>query len=266
MADPFQDVSAAGAEFVEIFARQLELRAAEPAMVDIVEAYLDDIPWDDVAFAVDVGCGTGPVTRRMAARSPDTRIVGLEPSPELLEHARTFAEGIENVKFVKGDGASLPFSVGEVDALVFHTVLCHVTEPAKLLDEAMRVLRPGGILVVCDADFSKASLSAAECDPLQSCADHFARYFVTDAHLVGRLRPLAQRAGFQLGDFRITSRTVTDADGMLVWVRLCGATMVARGEMGQPLADALVDEYERRKTAGTLYGHLPFATLVATRP
>lgn len=266
MTDPFQDVSAAGAEFVGIFARQLELRAAEPVMVDIVEAYLDDIPWDDVALAVDVGCGTGPVTRRMAARSPDTRIVGLEPSAELLEHARTLAKGINNVTFETGDGASLPFDAGEVDAIVFHTVLCHVTEPAKLLDEAMRVLRPDGTLIVCDADFSKASLSAAESDPLQACADHFARHFVTDAHLVGKLRSLARRAGFQISDFRITSRTVTDADGMLVWVRLCGATMVERGEMGQPLADALINEYERRKTAGTLYGHLPFATLVAQRP
>ncbi len=266
MADPFQDVSAAGAEFIGIFARQLELRAAEPAMVEIVEAYLDDIPWNDVAIAVDVGCGTGAVTRRLASRSPGTRVVGLEPSPELLEHARTLAEGIDNVTFETGDGAALPFDAGEVEALVYHTVLCHVVEPAKFLDEAMRVLRPGGTLVVCDADFSKASLSVAEGDPLQACAEYFARHFVTDAHLVGKLRSLARRAGFEIRDFRIASRTVTDADGMLVWVRLCGATMLERGEMGQPLADALVNEYERRKTAGTLYGHLPFATLVAKRP
>ena len=41
MPDPFQNVSAAGPEFIEVFARQLEVRAAEPAMVAIVEAYLD---------------------------------------------------------------------------------------------------------------------------------------------------------------------------------------------------------------------------------
>jgi hypothetical protein len=63
----------------------------------------------------------------------------------------------------------------------------------------------------------------------------------------------------------VTSRTVTDADGMRVWASLGGATMVERGDIGQPLADALVGEYERRKAAGTLYGHLPFATLIATK-
>ena len=69
MPDPFQNVSAAGPEFIEVFARQLEVRAAEPAMVAIVEAYLDDLPWDAIGLAVEVGCGTGPTARRMAARS-----------------------------------------------------------------------------------------------------------------------------------------------------------------------------------------------------
>ena len=68
MADPFQDVSAAGAAFIEAFTTQLEVRAAEPAMRAIVEAYLDDIDWSAVSLAVELGCGTGPIARAMAAR------------------------------------------------------------------------------------------------------------------------------------------------------------------------------------------------------
>jgi arsenite methyltransferase len=266
MTDPFQDVSAAGQEFIDTFARQLEVRAAEPVMVGIVEAYLDDLPWQAIALAVEVGCGTGPVTRRMAARSPEARIIGIEPSPELLAHAHRLAEGIGNLTFEVGDGAALPLDDATVDAIVYHTVLCHVTDPAKLLDEAMRVLKAGGTLVVCDADFSKASLAGFHGDPLQACAELFTEHFVTDPHLVGKLRALVHQAGFATRNFRVASRTVTDADNMLVWVRLGSATMVERGEIGQPLADALIGEYERRKTAGTLYGHQPFATLIATKP
>lgn len=265
MTDPFQNVSAAGQDFIDTFARQLEVRAAEPVMVDIVEAYLDDLPWETIDLAVDVGCGTGPVARRMAARSPEARVIGIEPSPDLLAHARRLADGIGNLTFEVADGAALPLDDATVDAVVFHTVLCHVTDPAKLLDEAMRVLKAGGTLVVCDADFSKASLAGTHGDPLQACAESFTEQFVTDRHLVGKLRPLVQRTGFVTRHFRVTSRTVTDADGMLVWVRLGSATMVERGEIGQPLADALVGEYERRKAAGTLYGHQPFATLIATK-
>ena len=265
MPDPFQNVSAAGPEFIEVFARQLEVRAAEPAMVAIVEAYLDDLPWGAVGLAVEVGCGTGPTARRMAARSAQTRVLGIEPSPELLTHARRLAEGIDNLTFETGDGAALPLDDATVDAIVFHTVLCHVVTPAELLTEAMRVLRPGGTLVVCDADFSKASLAGFDFDPLQACADFFVANYVTDRYLVAKLRTLAKEAGFHIKQFRITSRAVTDADGMLVWVRLGSAMMLGHGEIGQPLADALVAEYQRRKEAGTLYGHQPFATLIATK-
>lgn len=265
MADPFQNVSAAGPDFIGIFAHQLEVRAAEPAMVGIVEAYLDDLPWDDITLAVEVGCGTGPVARRMAMRSSRAQVIGIEPSPELVKHARGLAEGIANLRFETGTGEALPLEEGAADAVVFHTVLCHVVDPVELLAEAMRVLRPGGTLVVCDADFSKASLAGFDGDPLQACADFFAANYVTDPHLVAKIRMLVRDAGFQLRDFRIGSRTVTDADGMLVWVRLAGAMMVERGDIGKPLADALMGEYQRRKEAGRLYGHVPFATLIATR-
>ena len=233
-------------------------------MVAIVEAYLDDLPWDAVGLAVEVGCGTGPTARRMAARSAHTRVLGIEPSPELLTHARRLAEGIDNLTFETGDGAALPLDDGTVDAIVFHTVLCRVVAPAELLTEALRVLRPGGTLVVCDADFSKASLAGFDFDPLQACADFFVANYVTDRYLVAKLRTLVKGVGFHLKHFRITSRAVTDADGMLVWVRLGGAMMLGHGEIGQQLADALVAEYQRRKEAGTLYGHQPFATLIAT--
>ena len=88
---------------------------------------------------------------------------------------------------------------------------------------------------------------------------------MTDRYLVAKLRTLVRSTGFQIKGFRIESRTVTDADGMLVWARLGSAMMLGHGGIGQPLAEALAGEYERRKLAGTLYGHLPFATLVATK-
>ena len=58
---------------------------------------------------------------------------------------------------------------------------------------------------------------------------------------------------------------MTDADGMLVWAAPRQRHDARHGEIGQPLADALVAEYQRRKEAGTLYGHQPFATLIAKR-
>lgn len=89
--------------------------------------------------------------------------------------------------------------------------------PGELLAEGMRVLRPGGTPVVCDADFAKASRAGYEFDPLQACADYFVANYVTDRLLVAKLRSLVSDIGFHLDSFRITGRLVTDTDGMLVW-------------------------------------------------
>ena len=132
MPDPFQNVSAAGPEFIEVFARQLEVRAAEPAMVAIVEAYLDDLALGrrSASRSRSAAAPARPLDawRRVQSR---TRVLGIEPSPELLTHARRLAEGIDNLTFETGDGAALPLDDGTVDAIVFHTVLCHVVSSGR---------------------------------------------------------------------------------------------------------------------------------------
>ncbi len=265
MADPFQDVSAAGAAFIEAFTTQLEVRAAEPAMRAIVEAYLDDIDWSAVSLAVELGCGTGPIARAMAARCVAGRVLGTEPSVELLDHGRGLADGIGNLDLQVGDGSAVDLADGAADVVVFHTVLSHVPDPMVLLAEARRILRPGGTLVVCDGDFSKSSLASADNDPLNICARHFAENYVTDPHLTGRLGGLVKDAGFTQRAFRVTIRLVTDTPGMRAWVKLSGDDLVTGGNIGRPMADALLDEHDRRVEAGTLYGFQPFVTLVAER-
>jgi len=46
--------------------------------------------------------------------------------------------------------------------------------------EAVRILRPGGTLVICDADFAKATMGVVPGDPLGSCAEAFVAGSVTD--------------------------------------------------------------------------------------
>ena len=202
MADPFQNVSAAGAEFIATIAAGLEARAVDPSMVPIIEAYLDAIDWGDVRHAIEIGSGTGPISRMIADRAPMAQVTGVEPSAELVSHAERLRGERPNLRFETGDGAALRHAPGTFDLAVQHTVLSHVTDPGALLAEAFRILRPGGTLVVCDGDFSKASLAIASGDPMQAVAQHFVENFVTDRFLIGKLRAMSQAAGFVTRDFR----------------------------------------------------------------
>lgn len=266
MTDPFQDVESGGAEFIETVVAALEARAAEPIMIDIVERYLDALEFHDGGIHLDVGTGSGAIARRIAARSQNGQVVASDPSAGLIEAACKMSDGSPNLEFETSNGDTLRFEDGSVDNVVMHTVLSHVIYPNILLNEAARVLKRGGRLVVCDADFEKTSLANAWADPLDACAKYFAEHFVTDKFLTGKLRGLVAAAGLVVEEFRITSRTVTTGTGGMTWVGMASMHMVSSGLISQELADSLSNEYNRREMAGSLYGLQPFVTLIAVKP
>jgi len=266
MADPFQNVDAAGADFIKVFADAMDARQSDPTMEAIVAAYLGQLPFGRETLTIEVGAGAGAVSRRVAAAAAPGRVIGFEPSAGFVAEARARAKDVSNLTFEQTDGATLPLKDGAADFVIMHTVLTHVPDPEALLAEAMRVLKPGGRLVVCDADFSKGSLSSFPNDPLDACAKAFTSDFVTDAFLVSRVRDMATAIGFTVATFSLTNRAIMDNMQMLPWVSETCKQMAARGDIGQTLADALVGEYERRAASGSLYGFQVMGTMIADKP
>lgn len=266
MFDPFQNVDAAGADFIKMFADSMDVRQSDPTMERIVSGYLRRLSLTGSNRIVEVGAGAGAVTRRIAAHARSATVIGYEPSEGFVAEARSRMDGEANLSFAVASGAQLPEADGAVDAVIMHTVLTHVPDPEPLLTEAFRFLRPGGTLIVCDADFSKATFSSFPNDPLDACAREFVRNLVTDPFLVGKLRGLLLGAGFRLDHFDVESRVVSTAEQMLPWVDITVTQMVERGDIGPDLAAALRAEHDRRAAAGTLYGYQVFATALARKP
>ena len=77
---------------------------------------------------------------------------------------------------------------------------------------------------------------------------------------------MVNEVGLSVDHFSVLNRVAASGMGALTWVRISGASLVADGVIGQPLADALEAEYIRRAEAGLLYSFLPFVTLIARKP
>ncbi|WP_171052636.1 class I SAM-dependent methyltransferase [Ruegeria sediminis] len=266
MADPFQDVDSAGPEFIKLFADSMDERQSDPKMEEIVASYLAALSLSEHSTVIEVGAGAGAVTRRIAAHSSASKVIGFEPSKGFVAEAKDRGKGYPNLEFLVADGASLPLDSGSIDAVVMHTVLTHVENPKELIVEAFRVLKPGGTLIVCDADFSKATFSAFPNDPLDICAKEFVREFVTDPFIVAKMRSLISDVGFSVARFGVESRVVNNPEQMLPWVDVTCQQMYERGDIGKELADALVAEHHRRAQNGSLYGYQAFATAIARKP
>ena len=87
---------------------------------------------------IDVGCGTGSFTKLAPAE-----VEGVDPSGAQLSFARARHLG-QIAKFQQGDAQALPFSDERFDAAVMALVIFFVPDPAKGINEMVRVVRPGG--------------------------------------------------------------------------------------------------------------------------
>lgn len=95
-----------------------------------------------VQRVLDVGGGTGRV-----ARALDQSAVVVDASAGMLRRARE-----DGLPVLRADAGALPVRDEAVDAVVVADALHHVQDQAAALEEAARVLRPGGVLVVRDFD------------------------------------------------------------------------------------------------------------------
>lgn len=103
------------------------------------------------AEVLDLGCATGNLERRLAERVPGARVVGVDYSEAMLRRARRKCASCASVEFRHADlSRRLPFDDASFDRVVGNNVLYALPEPGRALDEAARVLRPGGRLVLSD--------------------------------------------------------------------------------------------------------------------
>ena len=115
-----------------------------------MEVYLSDLGLPDHARVLEIGCGTGAISRIIARRPGVAQVVGVDPSSVLVAKARELATGISNVSFEEADGRHLPMDEETFDAAVLHRVVSHIPKPECVLAQASRVLRPGGSLALFD--------------------------------------------------------------------------------------------------------------------
>jgi ubiquinone/menaquinone biosynthesis C-methylase UbiE len=129
-------------------------RAAWDRILDLV------VPRGRALDALDVGCGTGFLAFELAARGH--RVTGIDFAPAMLVEARrkAAAHGAA-VRFEEGDAEQLRFESRAFDLVMSRHLLWTLAHPEMAIGEWMRVLRPGGRLVIVDGQFDAGDVPPA---------------------------------------------------------------------------------------------------------
>lgn len=190
-----------------------------------------------VLDALDVGCGTGFLSLELAARGH--RVTGIDLAPAMLEAARRkAAERGVDIRFEEGDAEQVPFPAGSFDLVISRHVLWTLPHPEAAIDDWIRVLRPGGRLVVVDG----AQYDVAAAPPRQENARSSAEYAaIGDKLPFYDGRPQSEIEAL----FRAKGLVNVGGDPVLDWIEAQSQRMIAEG--GTP----------RRRQRYVVWGEVP---------
>ena len=93
---------------------------------------------------LDVGCGGGWLSRILAQRVPDGRVVGMDISDEMVRHARQANTDLDNTMFVVGSADEIPWEAHFFDKMISVESSYYWPDPGRGLKETYRVVREGG--------------------------------------------------------------------------------------------------------------------------
>ena len=114
---------------------------------------------------LDVGCGTGEITVRLASLYPDASLVGVDLIARHLELARGRAAAFgARVAFREADAFALPFADASFDLVVCRHMLQAVPRPEAAMAEMVRVMRPGGRIHLLVEDYGMIHMHPTRLD------------------------------------------------------------------------------------------------------
>lgn len=169
--------------------------------------------WDGTNPVIDVGTGTAQIPIALCRASPTTRLVGVDAAESMLAVGRTNVAraGLTNRLELKlADAKKLPFADAAFAAVMSNSIVHHIPEPAAVVAEMMRVLRPGGRIFVRDLlrPANEATLQNLVNQYAGGANDHQRSMFadsLTAALTLAEIRALVAALGWDPDDVRPTS-------------------------------------------------------------
>lgn len=258
--NPVEDAAADTAAQVFI----LDMQEAMPGVVrlrDWARTMLAPQPGETV---VDVGSGVGSEVRRMAELvGADGRAFGVDPHDGLRAVATERSAGT-GASFVAGDATSLPFDDATVDVITCERVFQHLRDPDAAVREFVRVLRPGGRVVVIDSDWGSMVVTPGDPSVLRRLHDH--RHSTSPnpfagRHLVGQLT----RAGLTVDPDVAATAVIAPGGAALLLMQKAADDAVSAGAITQAERDQLLAEMAAAVETGEAFTGVTMFGVLARR-
>ncbi|MCC6793292.1 MAG: methyltransferase domain-containing protein [Thermomicrobiales bacterium] len=190
---------------------------------------------------LDVGCGFGLETLRLASLAGPGNVTGIDKSADFIADAKARAASAHlAIHYDVGDAEALPYPAGSFDCVRAERLLIYLSDPAKAVAEMRRVARPGGRLALIEPDFSTTTINLPDRPMIRRALGHEADTAVVQSWLPGPLLVILRDLG--LADIEVATRVVVFPQGLAseyfadVGRHAAAAGAISAGELAEWLA------------------------------
>jgi len=164
--DPHRFSNQLEQEVTQQIINRLESRAKNRVFTRLFHQYAEFLEFNDSTRILDIGCGTGVISRSLAKRAHFSgKVIGVDQSEPFVNAARKFSaeEGVDHVvEYMVCDGHQLELDDASFDIAIAHTLISHAAEPSKIISELARVVKKGGAVVLFDGDYSSLTYAVPD--------------------------------------------------------------------------------------------------------
>ncbi|QFT73354.1 class I SAM-dependent methyltransferase [Ruegeria sp. THAF33] len=267
MIDPYADVASLDIALQERVGDILTARGQDPAHKEMRKAFLKDLNLPPHATALELGSGTGHVTLDLIETAGATRAHGIEASPLLVAKATEAFSPNPHLSFEVGDARKTGLESQSYDLILLHSVLCHVHDFQNVVREAHRLLKPGGVLAICDGEFDNMSAPIPDHDLLDQLILRILTSNVTNLWVMRQLPEVLTETGFKLGHQTLHKPVSEhDANFFLTIIEAGADQFVAQGRLLRETAVAIKAEARVRALAHCLFCNISYISQIAYKP
>lgn len=257
--DPFANINACNAEHIERLAHILEIRGAQPRQTKMRQACFSAAGLNKGMSILELGCGTGVVTRELARiAGRNGRVVGIDVSAALLNYARgrSVAGGV-TVEYMIGDAYKLAFDDNSFDASCCVTLFAHLHNLERVVREMIRVARRTVMLL--DQDYQTLLFENSNTKLTRKILQHGADYNVLDGWCGRKLPGLLVSHGMQNVQCWPFVYSERDSQSYLITIaERFAALATGQGVVTQQEGKEWLQELYDRAVEGTFFASLNY--------
>ena len=268
MSDVFLSIDDQPKESLSIISERLETRSSKGQFAKFTNEYFSLLDFDYNSKILELGGGTGVIGRNFIKFNKfKGKYVVSDLSKELLNYGLKKAKKLKldtNLEFKQIDAMS--DKVIEVDmynAVIMHTLVSHVLDPARVIENAKKYLKKTGKIIIFDADYETLLMASGNKSLDEVVNKAIKKGCVAQPKVMREIPSIAKKLDLKLLNFK--SNLLFEAGNAEFFYgmgKALSSAVVKSNQLDESIAIKWISEIERSMSKNTFFGMCPYITYI----